>query len=233
MKQLNLKIKASGQAIGNKSFNKIFCIGYNKTGTTTLAATLCMYGYRLPKQKEQEFRLTKNVFETNYEEFKNFVSKYEAFQDMPFSQGMTFVAADALFPDSKFILSVRESNQWFDSLISFTQKKYGVNLIDINEKTVRQKFNYLYEGYDYENQKRLLTEFNGAESFQDWEKIFDRSYYIEQYERRNKFIKEYFINSPKKLLEIDVTKEATTERICEFLGVANEYIIEMPHKNKT
>lgn len=228
-----MRKKVSPQVIANKSFNKIFCIGYNKTGTTTLEATLGMYGYNMPSQRDQEIRLSKNVFETNYTEFISFVDKYDAFQDMPFSQGLTFVAADALFPNSKFILSIRDSDDWYRSLINFTRNKYGVDLENIDEKVILEKFNYLYKFYDYENKKRLLTTFEGLEKVVDWTNLFNKEYYIEMYERRNNEIKKYFMNAPEKLLIIDVAREPTTARLCEFLGIPKNFVIKMPHRNRS
>lgn len=219
-------------AIANKSFNKIFCIGYNKTGTTTLEETLRFYGYSLPLQKQQEARLSKNVFDTNYVEFLSFVQRYDAFQDMPFSQGLTFVAADALFPNSKFILSVRDSEAWFQSLKLFHMKKNGIDSTKISEKDILEKFTYLYDGYGYENKKRFLTTFKNNKYLVDWTKLYDQKYYIEQYEQRNNLIQKYFVNAPNKLLVIDVTKEATTEKLCEFLNIPKEFVIAMPQRNK-
>ncbi len=227
-----LRKVAAPVALSNKSFNKIFCIGYNKTGTTSLEATLRFYGYSLPLQKEQEVRLSKNVFETNYLEFLAFVQKYDAFQDMPFSQGLTFVAADALFPNSKFILSVRESDAWFQSLKLFQMKKMGIDTKNVSENDILEKFTYLYKGYGYENKKRFLTTFKDNKSVINWSKLYDEKYYIDQYEQRNNLIQKYFINAPHKLLVIDLTKEATTEKLCEFLNIPKEFVIEMPHRNK-
>ena len=226
--------KAAGtRVLANKSFNKIFCIGYNKTGTTTLEATLRLYGYSLPSQQEQEIRLSKNVYETNYTEFLNFVSKYDAFQDQPFSQGLTFVAADALFPNSKFILSVRDSDTWFQSLTSFHKKVLGVDPENPSERELYEKYTYLYKGYGYENKKRLLTTFQDNQQFVDWSKLYDKQYYVEQYEQHNSLVKKYFLNAPNKLLVIDITKETTTDKLCEFLNIPKDFVIKMPHKNKT
>ena len=97
--------------LSNKNFNKIFVVGYNKTGTTTMEQVLRLYGYSMPHQQEQEARLTKQVSCTNYDEFRSFVSKFDAFQDLPFSQDQTYVVADVLFPDSRFILTERDSEQ--------------------------------------------------------------------------------------------------------------------------
>ncbi len=221
------------KVLSHKNFNKIFCVGYNKTGTTTLERTLRLYGYSLPSQQEQEIRLTKNVFDTNYSEFRQFVEKFDAFQDMPFSQGLTFVAADALFPNSRFILSTRDSDAWFRSLTSFHKKIFGIDPENVTEKDVEKKFNYLYRGYGYSNKQRFLTKFEGDESVVDWSRLYDKRYYVEQYEQRNDLVKKYFRSAPEKLLVIDVTKESTTSRICRFLNIPEDLSIKMPHENKT
>jgi hypothetical protein len=74
-----------GIVLSRKKFNKIFCIGYNKTGTTTLETVLRLYGFNLPNQQEQEARLTRQCFSTNYLELSDFVRRFDAFQDLPFS----------------------------------------------------------------------------------------------------------------------------------------------------
>jgi hypothetical protein len=229
----NFKKIASARVLANKSFNKCFCIGYNKTGTTTLEATLRLYGYSLPSQSEQEIRLTKNAFETNYRPFVDFVSKYDAFQDMPFSQNLTFVVADALFPGSKFILSIRESDVWFRSLVSYHRKIFGIDPARTTEKDVYKKLAYLYEGYVYQHKKRLLTTFIDNKPFVNWSMLYNKDYYIKMYEERNRLIQQYFVDSPDKLLVIDVTKETTTKKICDFLSIPNDLVIKMPHLNKT
>ena len=43
-----------------EDFNKCFCVGFNKTWTTTLERVLRTYGYRMPSIEEQELRFTKN-----------------------------------------------------------------------------------------------------------------------------------------------------------------------------
>ena len=221
-------------AIANKNFNKLFCIGYNKTGTTTLERVLKTYGYKLPIQREQELRLTKTVFETDYTELLRFCDQYDAFQDMPFSQGLTFIVADALFPNSKFILSERDADSWFASISNSHKKLFNLERFDdLTEQDIFDKFLYLYPGYVYSHKKRLLTKFdsNGKEIL--WNKIHDYEYYIKEYKRRNEDIKRYFSDAPHKLLTIDITKEKDTSKICDFLNIPSRYIIEMPHLNET
>lgn len=222
------------EVLSAKKFNKIFCVGYNKTGTTTLETVLRLYGYRLPNQHEQEIRITRQTFSTDYSEFCSFVNAYDAFQDMPFSQELVYVAADALFPNSKFILTVRDSEDWYRSLTSFHKKMFKVdNLSRLTEQEVYDRFKYLYPGYMHSYKARLLTSFDGNKKVIDWSKLYDKDYYISMYEQRNNMVRKYFCDAPCKLLVVDVTKERTTESICRFLNIPEKYVISMPHANKT
>ena len=221
--------------LSNKNFNKIFVVGYNKTGTTTMEQVLRLYGYSMPHQQEQEARLTKQVLCTNYDEFRSFVSKFDAFQDLPFSQDQTYVVADVLFPNSRFILTERDSEQWFASMINFTKKIFNLGQVDnLTEKDLLTKFRYLYPGYLHNNHRRILTNFNKGNKLETrWDKLFDKDYYIQMYEERNNQIKKYFMGSTGKLLVIDLSEEKDTESICRFLNIPSELIVKMPHENKS
>lgn len=222
------------RVIANKNFNKIFCIGYHKTGTTTLETVLRLYGYNVPNQQQQEIRLTKSTFNTNYDELTSFCSNYDAFQDMPFSQGLTYVAADAIFPNSKFILSERPANSWYKSMCKFHEKTNKLDDISkLTETDILEKFTYLYPGYAHSNRERLLSSFENNSTKVNWDKLYDADWYIDTYTRRNEEIKRYFMKAPEKLLIIDVTQEKTTEKICHFLNIPTECIIDMPQSNKT
>jgi len=225
---------ARPQVFAGKNFNKIFCIGANKTGTTTLEAVLKLYGYNLPSQTEQEIRISQSAFSTDYTDFSNFVRQYDAFQDLPFSQGLIYVAADALFPNSKFILSERTPESWFNSVKTFFEKEYQIDdLSKITKSDFVEKFDYLHRGYAYAYKSKMLTTFRNSQKEIKWDKLFDKDYYISLYEERNDQIKQYFSNVPEKLLIIDVTKEIDTEKICDFLNIPKIFVFKMPHLNKT
>ena len=78
----------------------------------------------------------------------------------------------------------------------------------------------------------VIDKFGGTE-VTDWSKLYDKECYINIYELRNNRIKWYFAASPHKLLVIDVTKESTTRKICDFLNIPQEFVLDMPHENKT
>ncbi len=220
--------------LSRKNFNKIFGIGYNKTGTNSLSYILQRYGYDMPNQREQEARLTQRCFATDYTEFQRFVDRYDAFQDLPFSQEDLYVAADALFPNSKFILTVRDPEEWFESLCRFQKKINGLDdLSTVTEDDVKEKFGYLFKGYGHANKQRQLTDFVDGKKVVDWSKLYDKDTNIAAYVQRNIRIQRYFDAAPEKLLVIDLTKETTTERISTFLNIHEEYVFDMPHANKT
>ena len=105
---------------------KIFCIGFNKTGTTSMAKLFDNIGYQVASQRAGE-ALVKDWL---IDESKNIV-KYvknggEVFQDIPFSLPDTYKVLDKNFPDSKFILTIRDSPEvWYDSLIRFHAKMFN------------------------------------------------------------------------------------------------------------
>src|SRR5690606_4675563 len=101
---------------------KIFCIGRNKTGTTSLKVALRDLGYSIGSQRAAE-HLIEDWGQRDFRRLVKLVSTADAFQDIPFSYDYTFQAMDAAFPGSKFILSIRDSpEQWYESLVRFTQK---------------------------------------------------------------------------------------------------------------
>jgi len=217
-----------------KRYNKIFCIGHNKTGTTSLNEVFKIYGLNVPDQGKQERMTTPSVFARDYSKLRKFVQKYDAFQDLPFSEGLTYVACDALFPNSKFILTVRSDDAWYKSLYNFHRKGFSFESKDhIDEAFFRDKNLYLEKNYVYEWKKRFLTHARDLKACTDWSLLYDEEYYKEAYNRRNAEIIKYFAGREDDLLVIDVTEEKDTSRICDFLGIDRSRIVPMPHKNKT
>lgn len=99
---------------------KVFCIGFQKTGTTSLYAALTALGYKTAAVVGRDWsaeRLEAEGAELCIATAKNF----DAAQDMPWP--LFFRELDAAFPGSKFILTVRDSEAWFQSI----EKHFGAN----------------------------------------------------------------------------------------------------------
>jgi len=217
---------------------KVFCIGYNKTGTTTLERVLTDLGYRMPNQARQETLVVEEFLQGNYEPLYALCKKYDAFQDMPFSQGVTYAIVDAIFPRSKFILTIRDSHAWFESLVRFhlngILKKAGVKkLDDFSEFTFKDKAIYLHKNYLQKATKIHAISFINYDIHFDWSLVYNKKHRIELYERRNKDIIYHFHERKDQLLVIDITKEKDNSKIIEFLDLPKDLIKELPHLNRS
>ncbi len=81
--------------------------------------------------------------------FNNIVSyckTADAFQDVPFSNDYTYQVMDYAFPNSKFILTVRNSSEeWYESLTQFHAKMIGKNRIPTADDL--KQFSYRETGW--------------------------------------------------------------------------------------
>lgn len=195
-------------------------------------------GYRLPNQAVQETLVVEELFRGNYRPLQALCRKYDAFQDMPFSQGPTYAIVDSMFPGSKFILTVRDSDAWFDSLVRFhlggILAKAGVSkLEEFNEAAFKGKAIHLHENYLYNVVKRHASLLGGCDLSHDWSLVYDRSHRKSRYECRNQDIASYFQDRPNQLLILDVSKEENTGKIVEFLGLPSSLVRPMPRLKRT
>jgi len=199
----------------------VFVIGFNKTGTTSMGTALDRLGYRIGDQSTGEL-LMHDWSRRRFDSIIEFARTADAFQDLPFSLDFTFQRMDIAFPGSKFILTVRESNKWYDSLLGHHQRILGIDRIptarDLAECTYRR------EGW--------LLEANRFIFGVDDEDLYDREKYIKRYERHNDLVTDYFRARPESLLVVDLTKPDAFLVIANFLGKPLPEGTQMPHCNR-
>lgn len=226
--------QAREQNLNRRGYNKVFVIGFNKTGTTSLREILMNIGFRVANQQDQEKHLTHILSTGRYDALQEFAAKYDAFQDLPFSQGHFYVACDALFPNSKFILTVRNTDEWFESLLRFHKKVFGFDdETSIDLDFAKDKALYLHKNYTYEQFVRRALVVNGTDVEPDSSKLYDREQNVRRYEERNEAILKYFYNRPSDLLVLDLSAEEDTSKICSFLELSNDTVQPMPQENRT
>lgn len=202
---------------------KVFCIGKNKTGTTSMAKIFKEIGLAVGPQHPAELL----VAEWAKNDFKRII-KYvrfrgTAFQDVPFSLQNTFKVLDKEFPDSKFILTIRDSPEiWYKSLISFHSKLLGKG--NIPTKLDLEKAKYVYPGWMWEI-NRLI--FNTPE-----DDIYNKDILIQHYIDYNNSVMEYFKDKSEKLLVINLNEVNAVQKINEFLN-SEKKIKRIPWENKT
>lgn len=150
---------------------KIFCLGSNKTGTTSLAIAMKMLGFK-PSLTEKSHALylggglnhSKENIEKLFQTFKEREYDYDFFVDIPFSLSNSHKILYEMFPDAYFILTIRDSEKWFDSVIRWIQKY-----------NAQETYNWIWS--------TEVTEENKEEV-------------IKLYDKRNTDIIEFFKNKP-------------------------------------
>ncbi len=198
---------------------KVFCIGRNKTGTTSLKTALSDLGYAVGDQRQAE-RLIKHWRDRDFQPIVEYCQSADAFQDVPFSLPFTYVAMDQAFPGSKFILSVRDSDDWYQSYIRHQKQVVGTEQVPTPEDL--KSDSYVREGWLYD-----LKVWLGRPE----EKFYDEDFLKRRYARYNKNVKDYF-QFKGNLLTIDVSEQDAYQRLCSFLNEEPIYE-EMPWENKT
>lgn len=202
-------IASRARSLASRSNPKVFCVGRNKTGTTSLAAALRMLGYRVGSQRAAE-NLMEDWGRRDFRSLISLVHTADAFQDLPFSAAFTYQAMDMAFPGSKFILTIRDSpEQWYRSLARFTQKRLGLDRpytsLDLKNDP------YVHLGWSW--RCRELIWGDDAER-----SVHDEEIQKQHYNEHNSRIKEYFRHRSGDLLVLNVGQPEAMESLCRFLG---------------
>lgn len=202
---------------------KIFCIGCNKTGTTTLERTFKDYGFLLGNQRQAEYLLDDYILK-NYEPIIEYCKSAQVFQDFPFSFPETYKYLDKAFPDAKFILSVRDTpDQWHRSLVGHHSKVFGKNGNTPTWEDLQQA-SYVETGW----LAKVFEKLHKAPKDDPYNKVL----HVKNYQRHNQEVQEYFKDRPGKLLVVNVAKLEAYQRFCNFLGLSPLHD-DFPWENKT
>lgn len=211
---------------------KVFCIGKNKTGTTSIKAEFIRQGFRVGDQRAAE-KLAHYYNIGYFDPIIQYCHSAEIFQDVPFSLPETYKYLDVAFPDAKYILTIRDSpSQHANSVINFAKKRFGGQLPNLEDI---KKYDYVHPGWSYNN--LIWRTGNREMSIAEKEKQVVETRYnaesmMDKYTKYNEAVKEYFKDRPEKLLVINVAKPEEYKRFCEFFGLPSKFDT-FPWKNKT
>jgi hypothetical protein len=110
---------------------KVFCIGFQKTGTSSMEKALQHLGYRVAGVfgvRTSFEELQRTYVETGLKA----AAASDAVQDMPFP--LMFRELDQAFPGSRFVLTMRDSDSWFRSISShFNDTPSGLQQLTYGE----------------------------------------------------------------------------------------------------
>ena len=191
---------------------KIVCIGLPKTGTKSLAKAFAILNYSVnsnPMCIVEDHVLLDNDIKYYCDENhdNDNIHVFEAFHDIPYS--INYKNIYNTYNNSKFILTVRDSDSWFKSLYNYQFLPNAVNY-----KFIKYFFNC--DIISYEN----------------------KDIYINAYEKYNKDVINYFnhVFEIKKtnVLVINIfenSSEKNWKLICDFLDVEKPKNIVFPKEN--
>ena len=210
----------------NKDMVKIFCIGRNKTGTTSLATFFKANGYKVGNQEQAE-QLIGDWVKRDFTRIIEYCKTAEVFQDIPFSLPDTYKALDAAYPNSKFILTVRSSaEEWYHSRITHHMKRISKTGELPTEDELREyKYRNKYKGFILFMQKSVY----GYPAVP----LYDKQAYMANYESHNAHVIEYFKDRPDDFLTLNLKEKDSFERLCRFVGLNTKTAKPLPHKNRS
>lgn len=201
---------------------KIFCVGRNKTGTTSLAKAFSDLGYIVGDQREAE-RLQRYYLKGDFDPIIKYCRKAQVFQDYPFSHPRTYKYLDKAYPGSKFILTIRDTpQQWYNSVVRFHSKIFGNG--QIPNAGILKRSTYVYKGWIWNN---FLDMYQVTE-----DDPYNKEKLINSYVKHNNEIIEYFINRPDDFIIINLSDPGSYQRLMEFLHIESPYE-RFPWENKT
>ena len=205
---------------------KVFGIGRNKTGTTSLTAAMDSLGYRIGSQEKAEL-LIEDWARRDFASIIRLSKSADFFQDIPFSLPFTFQALDQAFPGSKFVLTVRGSaDEWWQSMRRFRAKIMGSEGAPTTDN---------YRAYRYRDSLPADWFWRSQELIYGLtnENIDNEQLFKAHYLAHNLSAREYFRQRPADLLELDLSQEDALGRLVRFLEIPDVGNAAFPHLNRT
>lgn len=169
--------------------------------------------------------MVRDLINMNYSNLEKFVRYHGvAFQDVPFSWPNIYKILDRMFPNSKFILTVRDSSdQWYNSVVNFNSKIFASGRLPLQGDL--KNSTYVYKGWAWEANKYLYGDRPSSE-------IYDKKTLVTSYELHNKEVQEHFADRPQQLLVVNLSDKNASDQIKRFLGIEDSRLT-IPWENKT
>ena len=149
-----------------RNYPMVFCIGFSKTGTTSLRKALLALGYRSIHWPRAHLKPKDGWIEY----IRN--SQYDAFSDAPIYFPGFYKKIDKSFPSSKFILTIRNPEELARSWKNyFRNAPWNINDEDDKKRLIREYNDHLNDVVEYFKEKPtqfLIFNIIGGEG---WEKL--------------------------------------------------------------
>lgn len=176
---------------------KIFGIGLSKTGTTSLTEALNNLGY-----KAKHFPSVRYIPFITWHIKERYLIKYNALTDITVTA--FYKELDKRFPGSKFILTVRDIDDWLESCRDYY--RYKKPIITLPPKIIKLRLQ-IYGSIKFNKEK------------------FEKAYYD-----HIKDVKDYFKERKEDLLVLNLCKNPNWKNLCDFLDKPIPDV-PFPHRN--
>jgi hypothetical protein len=212
----------------NKRKELIFCISFQRTGTTSTGTFFKDHGYKVgdwvvsrKNQWGHKCFIGDNESIFNSDDFKN----CEMFEDGPWWYNSFYRILYHRFPNAKFILLERDPDQWFNSMLNHSNGKVLGN-------TFRHM--YLYNRIE-EYYKKTDSDTHFSNSIDNLLTIEEkhREHYSNVYVNRNKTIKDFFKeHDSSRLFNGRLENKSLWTEMADYFNIRidTEYSV---HANKT
>ena len=176
----------------NLSGSKVFGIGLSKTGTSSLDRALHELGIRsihFPSDAVTHRELIAGKYRLSI------LEKYQGATDIPIAP--FYAQFDETYPNSKFILTVRDVDSWL--------------------RSVAHHWEFMWQWAEHDRNFREFLEFITACAYGVHR--YEPSRFAFVYDQHQRGVREYFRDRPNDLLILDICGGDSWERLCPFLGV--------------
>lgn len=200
---------------------KIFIIGKNKTGTTSLHVLFKKLGFAVGSQPIGE-RLIWDIEKKDYYSLKLLCESAQVFQDVPFSFPKVYEYLHSEYPNAFFINLERDNEDvWYKSLINY-HRKFLKGAVGSDELTIENLSKY---------RKGYLLESHRVHYGLSTDKIYDEVVCKKSYLDHIKDVKEFFKDS-EKFISINLKDSSAPIKLATLLGIPSELVL-IPHTNKS
>ncbi|MEQ8924677.1 MAG: sulfotransferase [Fulvivirga sp.] len=170
---------------------KVFCLGVNKSGTTSIGSALKILGYKNLDFMDDNLIL---YDEGRILELLEISERWDSFSDTPWPH--LYRELYKKYPEAKFIITQREAESWFKSVLNYYDS--------------RIKYNHV---------NQLFLKFFGIRNCKIKRRVTgkDKALFISKLVERDEKIIEWFSNKEHKLLKLNVPVDLNWKIICDFL----------------
>lgn len=165
---------------------KVFCIGYNKTGTTSVGKAFELLGYRNSSFNKKVWR--KYYAKNEMEKLLRYTAKFDSFDDLPWLKEDMIPLLDKTFPNSKFVYLTREEDSWKKSFKNWSFKTFGKRPdLDRAWEGYKKHEKFVYDYFKGRSPEEFIVlDVKGEKSFRKLSQFLGKETNMERFPHFNK-----------------------------------------------